>query len=472
MRLLHSIGIWSVTSLIFLSTASANSFRDWTLNLIQKNKLNPDHFSLYWSKLDGSLILDHRSQVAMTPASITKIVTASAILEYLPPGTKFKTRLMSSAKIVNTKLEGPLFLVGGGDPGFVSENMWVLVNNFLRSGVREIEGDLVVDDSLFDRVRYDDSRESSRVDRAYDAPVGAMSFNWNSMNVYVRPTEKGKPAQVYLDPENDYLVLENRTQTVAKGAPAIDVDRKWNEKTGTEVVTVRGTIGKEVGEHVVFANVSQPDIWAGKNLKAFLQQRGIRVRGGVKVGSVPSSAEILAEVESKPVEFMLADMNKFSNNFVAEMLTKNVAALSEKPATLKTGMKKVNEHLKSEGFDEKEFLVENPSGLTRENRMTTLALWKLLARREKDFRSMPEFMNSFPIAGVDGTLKRRLKGDKTFRQIRAKTGLLNGVTSLAGYASEPNEAPTAFAFIYNGPGDSSRVRAVMDQIFERYYSHK
>jgi len=442
------------------------------LNLIQKNKLNPDHFSLYWSKLDGQLILDHRSQVPMTPASITKIVTASAILEYLPPGTKFKTRLMSSAKVVNSKLEGALFLVGGGDPGFVSENMWVLVNNFLRSGIREIEGDIVVDDSLFDRVRYDDSRESSRVDRAYDAPVGAMSFNWNSMNVYVRPTEKGKSAQVYLDPENDYLVLENRTQTVAKGAPAIDVDRKWNEKAGTEVVTVRGTIGKENVEHVVFANVSQPDLWAGKNLKAFLQHRGIRVKGAVKVGLVPSSAEVLAEVESKPVEFMLADMNKFSNNFVAEMLTKNVAALFEKPATLKTGMKKVNEHLKSEGFGDKEFIVENPSGLTRENRMTTLALWKLLARREKDFRSMPEFLNSFPIAGVDGTLKRRLKGDKTFRQIRAKTGLLNGVTSLAGYASEPNGPPSAFAFIYNGPGDSSRVRSVMDQIFERYYSHR
>lgn len=471
MRLIQFISIWSVICFLNLNIAQAESFKDWTLNLIRKNKLNPDHFALKWNQLDGAEILDHRSQVLMLPASITKIVTASTVLENLPPGTKFKTRIMSTDNPKDGKLKGSIYLVGGGDPSFVSENMWVLVNNFLRTGTKEILGDIIVDDSLFDTIRFDESRESSRVDRAYDAPVGAMSFNWNSMNVFVRPDDNGK-AHVFLDPVNEYLSLNNNVKTKGKGSVSIDVNRSWNEKSQIESVSVSGSIGKDIKEHVMFANITRPDLWAGYNLKAFLAQRGIEVKGKIKTGTVPASADVLAEVESKPVEFMLADMNKFSNNFVAEMLTKNVAALFEKPATLKTGVKKINEHLKSQGFTEKDFVIVNPSGLTRENRMTAQAMCKLLIIREKDFTSMPEFINSLPIAGVDGTLKRRMKNGRSYRQIRAKTGLLTGVVSLAGYASEDNGPASAFAFIYNGPGEGSRAREVMDQIFERYYSQR
>lgn len=434
--------------------------------------MNPDHFGLHWSKIDGTEILSHRSQTLMLPASISKLVTASAVLEYLPPGTKFKTRLSAMDKPDDGKLKGDLYLVGGGDPGFVSEHMWVLVNNFLRTGVKEIQGNIIVDDSLFDLIRFDETRESSRVDRAYDAPIGAMSFNWNSMNVFVRPSSDGAKANVFLDPANDYLVLNNNVKTKRKGAASIDVDRKWNDSTKSETVTVRGSIGRDAQEHVVFANITRPDFWAGQNLKAFLAQRGIQVKGSVKTGKAPSNAKVLAEVESKPIEFMLSDMNKFSNNFVAEMLTKNIAAQFEKPATLKTGIKKINDHLKTLGFTEKDFVIINPSGLTRENRMTAQALWKLLNIREKDFTSMPEFINSLPIAGVDGTLKKRMKNGKSYRQIRAKTGLLNGAITLAGYASEDNGSASAFAFMYNGPGDGARAREVMDQIFEKYYSQR
>ena len=85
---------------------------------------------------------------------------------------------------------------------------------------------------------------------------------------------------------------------------------------------------------------------------------------------------------------------------------------------------------------------------------------------------MPEFIMSLPIAGVDGTLKKRMKDPLTFRQVRAKTGLLNGVVSLAGYATDSNGMPIPFVFIYNGPGDGARVRSIMDQIFEKYYSQR
>jgi D-alanyl-D-alanine carboxypeptidase/D-alanyl-D-alanine-endopeptidase (penicillin-binding protein 4) len=466
-----------LTVIIFASSAHADEFGDWTLSLIKKNKMSPDQFGFYWAKPNGSVILQNRADTLMMPASISKITTTSAVLEYLPPGTKFKTQMKSSAKIENGKLKGPLYLVGGGDPSFVSENMWILVNNFTRTQIKEVLGDICVDDSLFDSVRFDESRESSRVDRAYDAPVGAMSFNWNSMNVYVRPTEASKPATVILDPENDYLKLESSVRTKSSGSSEIQVDRHWDEKSRTEIVKVHGTIGENQKESVTFANVTQPDLWAGANLKSFLAQRGIKVAGEVKNCKADQTMNVLAEVDSKPVEMILADMNKFSNNFVAEMLTKNMAALDQKPATLKQGVAKVQNHLKDLGFDlQKDFVILNPSGLTRDNKVTAKAMWKLLLLREKDFSTMPEFMISLPIAGVDGTLKKRMKNDSTYRQVRAKTGSLTGVVSLAGYATDMNGMPAPFVFMYNGRGDQngdeSRARSVMDQILEKYYSQR
>lgn len=465
--------VWFFSIFLFCAVSRSESFSDWTLSLIKKNKLNTDHFSFYWGKPNGDIILKHRSDVLMLPASISKLVTASAVLQYLPPGTKFKTQLKSSARIEDGKLKGSLYLVGGGDPSFVSENMWFLVNHFTRTQVKEVTGDICVDDTLFDSVRFDESRESVRVDRAYDAPVGAMSFNWNAMNVFVRPTQAGKAANVSLDPENDYLKLDSTVKTKNSGAAEVSVDREWSDKTKTEIVRARGVIGENQKEAVIFANITQPDLWAGANLKSFLSQRGIKVMGSVKACKSDESMNILAESESKPVEMILSDMNKFSNNFVAEMLTKNMASLTQKPATLKAGVDRIQKHLKDLGFDlQKDFVILNPSGLTRDNKMTTQAMYKLLLAREKDFATMPEFMMSLPIAGVDGTLKRRMKNELTFRQVRAKTGLLNGVTSLAGYATDAAGMPLPFAFIYNGPGDSAKVRSLMDQIFEKYYSQR
>lgn len=157
--------------------------------IIQKSGISTDQLSIYIAGGEGSPITvsSINGEKKMIPASVTKLVTAAAVLKAFPPGTKFKTSLWSSAKIEDGVMKGDLYLRGGGDPSFVSENLWYLVNAFLRNDVRKIEGNIVVDDSLFDSVRFDSSRQKERVDRAYDAPTGAMSFNWNSVNVFVRP---------------------------------------------------------------------------------------------------------------------------------------------------------------------------------------------------------------------------------------------------------------------------------------------
>ena len=394
------------------------------------------------------------------PASITKIATASAVLRRLGPSFKFQTTLWTSGVIKDGKLTGDLVLKGGGDAGFVSESMWFLVNELVRSKITKIEGDILVDDSDFDHIRADPSRDPERVDRAYDAPAGAMSFNWNSINIFVRPTENGQPARVYLDPSDGGFKIDNHAKTVNKAGSAIEVSR-----AGQRIV-VRGRIGLDADEVVVYKNIDDPIDWSGRNLVFFLEQRGISVLGKVKSGKKPQNAKLLAKADSKPVSQHVADMMKFSNNYVAEMLTKNLAAQNGKvPATLEEGMKLVRANMEHLGVDGKRFTLVNPSGLSRRNRIQPVDLATVLVRAQEDFPTFAEMLASFPLAGTDGTLKNRMKNSPAQGWVRAKTGLLSGVVGLAGYAGRKDGSARAFAFIFNGKAEQGDlVRRLFDAL--------
>ena len=413
---------------------------------------------------DLQVLMDVGSHKAMIPASVTKVATASTVLSHFPAGSKFKTQLLLENKAKDGVVKGPLYLKGGGDPSFVSENMWFLVNAFKRNQIRKIDGDIVVDDTLFDRMRFDTSRQEKRVDRAYDAPVGAMSFNWNSVNIFVRPGAKGESAEVFVDPENEYVRLINHSQTSSKNENKLIVDRSEDTKFDGDVIRVSGSIGKNFPEQAIFKNITQPDLWSGYNLKSFLAQRGIIVNGVIKSGKTPDSATVVAESESKAIEQILADMNKFSNNYVAEMLTKDLGALHHTPASLADGMKLINDHLLSLQIDSKEFKLQSPSGLTNENKLSSYALWRILQHLRNDFQVQPEFLTSLPIAGIDGTLKKRMKATSAERWVRAKTGYINNVVSLAGYAGRKDGKVLIFSFIYNGSTDEAKVRSFFDQL--------
>lgn len=460
------VRFFSLMLMIFMGgPVWAASFQQEAESTLKKAGLKLDDFGIIVGNEEKQLLFEHRSKQLVIPASVTKIITAGAVLNFFPPGTKFKTQLVSDAKIDGSILKGSLYLKGAGDPSFVSETMWVLVNNFVRSGVRTIEGDLIVDDTLFDQLRFDPSRQSQRVDRAYDAPTGAMSFNWNSVNIFVRPGKRaGDKAEVFLDPENEYLRLANHVKTVSGKKNEVVADRKDDDDGFGDLITVSGHIGTESNEMVIYKNVMRPDFWSGFNLKAFLAQRGIVVKGKVKTGAASESANMLAEVESKPVELILADMNKFSNNYVAEMLSKQLGAQKSKPGSISTGMEVIRDYLKVLGVSKEEYVLTNPSGFTRDNRLTPTALWKVLRHIQQQFRFSPEFISSLPIAGVDGTLKKRMRDSEAERAVRAKTGLLNGVVALAGYAGRKDGKVVPFVFLYNGNADDSKVRNAVDQV--------
>lgn len=461
--------------ILFPTLAQADLKSDLEKRIQQKIKqsdIKPEELGIYVStgdKYKTIPIYELNALKPLIPASLSKIVTAGAALAELRPGTKFQTRLMSTSESEGRDLKGDLYLVGQGDPGFVSESMWNLVNEFVRNEIRKIEGDIVVDDSWFDSIRQDPSREDSDVDRAYNSPIGAMSFNWNAVNVYVRPAAKeGLPARVFADPESSYIQIVNTAKTTGAGkGTSIQVERtsrKDKEFVG-DVIRVSGQIARGSAEKVFYKGITQPDLWSGQQLKAFLERRGIEVTGAVRVGRVPASAKVLARVESESVEKMVKDMMKYSNNYVAEMLVKQIASTQVgPPGSIPVGMEKVRQYIRRTGISSG-LEVENPSGLTRKNRFQAKALHDYLVALHGQFDIFAEALSSYPLAGVDGTLERRMRGTPAQGWVRAKTGLLNGVTGLAGYAGRRDGQLLTFVFMFNGRADKSgSARQLLDDL--------
>ncbi len=345
--------------------------------------------------------------------------------------------------------------------------MWVLVNNLARSGIKSVKQGIIVDDTLFDKQYIDRSRESVRVDRAYDAPVSAMSFNWNSVNVIVRPgVTAGSLASVFLDPETKYVQLKSGVKTIAKGKERLSVERK-NLKPFGDLIEASGEFLMGASEKIIYKNISDPPLWSGYAFIEFLAQRGIKVGGDVKVGSCPSDFEMVAKSESWPLSSVVADMMKFSNNYVAEMLTKHLSnPSSANPGSLEGGLAKIREVIEESGVDKNDYVLINPSGLTRKNQFTAKDMGRFLQFIQRDFQIFPEFLASFPISGQDGTLKNRMSNPPAKGWIRAKTGMLNGAIGLAGFAGRQSGEIITFVFIYNGSTDTFRVRDYFDQLAE------
>lgn len=394
---------------------------------------------------------------SFNPASLTKIFTASALLDLLPPSLKFKTEFLSDHTVSDSILKGNLYLKGGGDPSFVSESLWNLVNNLSRTGVQMIEGDLILDDS-----RFDSKRRSTRLktnSRApYNAPVGALSFNWNTANIYVRPGKQpDQSVNLHIDPSPLYFsIIQNKAKTkkrIKKSKITVSIQKDKN--SNRESLTLKGKMSLSDKEDLIYKNISYPALWTGWNTIAFLKQRGITLKGRVNKDRVnkevaPNTAHVLAEWEGKTLSENIRLMMKYSSNFMVDMLVKNLAVeKNKKPGSLNEGLKIIKNHINNQlGIPNKAYQLKEASGLSRKNRFHAIHLLKAFRYWERH-PLQPEFESSFAIAGEDGTLKKRFNNTLQAK-IYAKTGSLNGVSGLAGFFKNPMGNKIFFIFLFNG----------------------
>ena len=452
-----------------LASIETSSFQSRIDKLIKKYRISKSNLSFVIRDLStDDLEYALYPEVQKIPASLTKILIAGTVLDTFDTGHTFETQLLITDKIEKGILDGHLYLKGFGDPSFTSERMWYLVNELMRRRVHQIKGDIIVDDFLFDSVNRDPNRLTP-TDRAYDASIGALSFNWNVVNVFLSPGKtKNATAHVYLDPIATPIKLINKAKTNGKklrvSVKSIPLSPSASQSKMNEI-KVSGSIPLNHKEKVYYRKITHPAIWTGENLKAFLKQRNIKVQGKIKRGQTPLDAQVIASSPGASVAELVRLMMKHSNNFITEMLTKQLAlAKGVKVGSLPEGLKAVYSHLESLGFSSDDFKISNVAGLSRQNRFKVDSLVKLLQIYHNQFSHSYEFVSSLPISGEDGTLKSRMQDAQVRGKVRAKSGQIDGVIGLAGYLKAKNGDVKVFAIIYNGKKSNYKMIQFVDEV--------
>ncbi|MEW6776995.1 MAG: D-alanyl-D-alanine carboxypeptidase/D-alanyl-D-alanine-endopeptidase [Bdellovibrionota bacterium] len=417
----------------------------------------------------GTPLFGKNADELLTPASVTKIVTGAAALSRLGQEYVFPTELYGNLSPDGSTIKGDLYIKGYGDPSLVTERLLILAQGLKNRGLRKVTGSLVADDSFFDDVRFspdwDGAEEES--DNSYVAATGALSANFNALTVVVRPgQQKGDPPLAFLEPLTSFAALVNKAVTGAPGSGNTLQASRVEQKEGRQVI-LSGRIAEGGPEKRLYKNVENPGLHVATLLLDFLRQAGVQVDGGVRTGQVPEGTPLFDKLSSKPLDLILRDINKFSNNFIAEQLVKTLGATDTvPPGTWQKGLHVMGRYLDSIGVPESGWKLHDGSGLSRKNRLSAGTLVRVLSAVFQDPRYRAEYEASLSLGGADGTVRRRFKNDALFRRVRAKTGHLAAVSALAGYLYPPPGAPPiAFAVIVNGfRGGFPAVEADVDSL--------
>ncbi|MBL9041055.1 MAG: D-alanyl-D-alanine carboxypeptidase/D-alanyl-D-alanine-endopeptidase [Myxococcales bacterium] len=431
----------------------------------------------------GQLLYGKNADLQINIASNVKLFTTAAALTLLGPEYRYKTVLYGDRDKTDKPGEWKnLYLRGYGDPWLSTEDLWKLTNELTVRGVKRVKGDIVIDDTFFDEQRVGPAFEQKNQDSAYRAPQGAVSLNNNAITVRVLPAlVEGQPARVIVDPGSAYIALTNEARTVGNGRTSLIVEASEEKDAvpGRErtMVRVRGTIRTSESSGIDFhKRVAHPDLYAGATLIDLLSKRGIQVVGKVSRGTAPPTAQLLDTHHSQPLGVLVRDINKRSNNFTAEQVLKTLGADSSgKPGSWQKGIQAVSRYLETLGILPGRYQMVNGSGLFDSNRFSATQVVTLLRAAYRDFRIAADFVASLAVAGADGTIAHRLGGTPADRYVRAKTGTLNGISCLSGYAGtplssqQPIRPPLAFSILVNDvdeAGGTGTAKRLQDAIVE------
>lgn len=408
----------------------------------------------------GAVLYAHNANVPMNPASNMKLVTSAAVLDAFGPSRTFTTRVIAQ-KVQGTKVVGQLTLQGGGDPSLGLQHMLAWAHAMKVRGITHVQGDVVVDASLFDAQDLPPAYEQKQQDGSYRAPVGALTVSYNATGVIVSPGAAGKPAQVRLAPDNDYVRVENTTETVAGRGSSLKVKAVF--ENGQTVIKLSGRVGKDAPTRTWRKRIDDSALYAGHVFVKALNAVGITHKGKVRRGKL-KAGEVLVAHASSDTARLVGLMNKWSNNVIAEQLFKLLGRKSESAATFEAARKRVEAFLTTSKISTKGLTIYNGSGLFNGNLISTAQLTSVL-RVMHTHKNAPEYRASLAIGGVDGTLSRRFKSPQTRGNIRAKTGTLNEVSALSGYVKTAGGRDVAFSIVLNDtPTYASRLRGQQDKI--------
>ena len=411
------------------------------------------------------------------PASNAKLFTTAMALATLGPDFRIRTTVESATEPDSSgHVRGDLVLVGRGDANLSSrvvpfvehaerngppeKALADLADQVVAAGVKEVSGDVIGDDSYFAPERYPPGWGIDDAVWSYGAAVSALAVNDNYISVILRPAASiGAPLVYSAAPWPGIYEIRNDTQTTAAGTePKLRLERDADSQT----FRLTGTLPLDAPARELQLAVTQPAENAAAILKQLLEARGVRVEGRSRArhgdrNAQPQAApmHVLAEHASPALVEDVRLTNKLSMNLHAELLLRVAAREKAGATTMDDALAFATDFRQSIGIAPDDVQMTDGSGLSRGDLVTPQSLVQLLAYALRQPWGS-DFVASLPVAGQDGTLESRMRGTAAAGQVHAKTGLVEHVNSLSGYATTRRGAHLIFAIFGNNTGTHGR----------------
>ena len=452
--------------------------------------LEPGFFAVKIISLDtGEVIYQQNANKFTRPASNMKLYTVAAALDRLTPDYHFMTSVYAKDKVDDGKIKGDLIIYGRGDPSIAArfnngdyfKGINDLADRIAAAGVKRIKGDLVGDQSYFNGAPLGSGWEWEDLQWSYGAPVSALTVNDNAIDLTVKPGEKvGAPVVITTGPPATTLItIVNRATTSARVAKN---DLQIYRSLGANMLEISGSL--PIGDNGFIGSVAIPDpaLAFVSMLRDALVKRGVKIDGRSRTIDARSGGSIvpnslpavtsatnvppqpppveIASMQSPPFSVIAAHTLKPSQNLYTEIILRTLGRMTSTGASQtneEAGLIVVRNFLRQAGANESDLALNDGSGLSRNDMITANATVQLLTYMSKH-RYFAQFRDALPIAGVDGTLRTRMKGTPAEGNLRAKTGSLSSVASLSGYVTSGAGEHFAFSMMLNNYPDAGLLR--------------
>jgi len=404
-------------------------------------------------------LYDRFGDIRLHPASNMKLFTAAVALDVLGQEYTFNTEIHTDGMQEGNTLHGNLFLIGQGDPTLLPEDFNAFAEKLKQMGITTIKGDVIGDDTWYDDVRLSEDMIWSDEQYHYGSQVSALTasadhdYDTGSVIIGIEPAGEGERPNIKVLPETEYVHVVNEAVT---RAAAGDEDYTVSREHGGNTIIVSGEVPlhpvEDIEERI---SVWEPSGFAMDLFHQALQKQGITVQGNIKVSKAPNQTEILFSRSSDSLESLLIPFMKLSNNGIGEMLVKEMGKQVYGEGSWEKGLDVMEEVLPKFGVKMDTISLKDGSGISHNNLIPANEISNLLYEVQ-DEKWFSVFLNSLPLAGekepmIGGTLRERMHG----LNVRAKTGTINGVTTLSGYLQANSSRKLIFAVMINNILDNA-----------------
>lgn len=405
---------------------------------------------------------------AFNPASVIKLLPTLAALETLSPAFQWSTPVYASGALVDGRLVGDLYIQGGGDPYLTVESLWALLRNVRAQGVERISGDIVIDNGVFAPAPFDRAAFDGKPYRLYNGPAGGLMINFWAVRFTIRAHQQGVTIDAFPDSGRLEIVNEVRHSGAACSRARRRIGYRVQALERRTRVTFTGTLSSRCPPVVMSRAVIPSDQYAAYVLPTLWRRAGGTLDGTVRHGRVADTARRLFAHPSRSLAEVVRATNKFSNNMMARHLLLTLGMrYRDRGIGVDDGRRALTDWLLAHDLALPKLNIVNGAGLARDTRISAAGLAGVL-RAGFHSRYAPEFMAALPIAGQDGSLRRRdfkQHGDAT---VRLKTGLIDDVRALAGYVRQPGGRYYVVVLLVNHPGIHREVGSRLQDAIVRY----